>query len=100
MKKDKKIDRIKKDIEKTEKIINKLQIPIGAMFNMPHFEMNGNREVIIEGCKGILEYDENIIKINTGKIISQFIGRNLSIKGLGPNDLIVTGFITSIEFIT
>ena len=70
------------------------------MPNCAHFEMNSNREVSIEGCKGILQYDENIIRINTGKMVTSFLGRNLSIKCLTPDSLIVQGFITSIEFIT
>lgn len=89
-----------KSSEKLQSVISKMQMPAGAMSNCVHFEMNSNREVAIEGCKGILQYDENIIRINTGKMVTSFSGRNLSIKCLTPDSLIVQGFITSIEFIT
>lgn len=89
-----------KSTEKLQSVVSKMQMPGGAMPNCAHFEMNSNREVSIEGCKGILQYDENIIRINTGKMVTSFLGRNLSIKCLTPDSLIVQGFITSIEFIT
>ena len=86
--------------EKLQSVVSKMQMPAGAVPNCTHFEMNSNREVIIEGCKGILQYDENIIRINTGKMVTSFFGRNLSIKCLTPDSLVVEGFIKSIEFVT
>lgn len=82
------------------KIVSSTQLPICSSLDFAHFEVNSNREVIIEGCKGILQYDENIIRVNMGKMITAFCGRKLSVKCLNPDSLIVIGFITSIEFIT
>lgn len=65
-----------------------------------HFEINGNKEIIIEGCRSILQYDENIIRINTGKMITSFEGRNLQIRCLTQDSLIIEGFITAIRFDT
>ncbi len=76
------------------------KFPLGAMMDLSHFEINSNREVIIEGSKGILQYDENIIRVNMGKMIVSFNGRKLSLKCLETDSLIIVGFITSIEFIT
>lgn len=83
-----------------QKIVDSTQLPLGPSLDFAHFEVNSNREVIIEGCKGILQYDENIIRVNMGKMITVFCGRKLSVKCLNPDSLIVVGFITSIEFIT
>ncbi len=88
------------NIERLQTVASKMQMPAGAMPNCTHFEMNSNREVSIEGCKGILQYDENIIRINTGNMVTSFLGRNLAIKCLTADSLIVEGFIKSIEFIT
>ena len=83
-----------------EKLISAMQIPMASVINLTHFEMNGNREIVVDGCKGILEYDENIIRLNTGKMITKFLGRHLNIKCLTPDSLVIEGFITSIEFLT
>lgn len=86
--------------QKLQSVVSKMQVPVSAMTNCAHFEMNSNREVAIEGCRGILQYDENMIRLNTGKMVTSFCGRNLAIRCLTPDSLIVEGFITSIEFIT
>ena len=55
---------------------------LSTMIGPMHLEMNGNSEAIVEGCKSIVEYDENIIKISTKKMFIAFFGRNLTIKCL------------------
>ncbi|HIS69449.1 MAG TPA: YabP/YqfC family sporulation protein [Candidatus Gallacutalibacter stercoravium] len=84
--------------EKANRLAQALQLPASALSGAAHFELCGNREVIVDGCRGVLEYDENRIRINTGKMVTCFCGRGLTIKCLTPESLIVIGFITSIEF--
>ena len=67
--------------------------------HMPtHMEINGNTEVIVEGCSGVLEYGIDVVRIKTGRLIVRFTGRGLIIKCLTADSLVVTGFITGIEF--
>ncbi len=68
---------------------------------MGNVRMNicGNSEVIFEGCKGVVEYSEESIKINTGKYITAFKGRGLHIRCMTEYSLIIEGFILSIEYI-
>ena len=44
----------------------------GAASVLPRMEFCGNREVTIDGSKGVLEYDENLIRINMGKMVACF----------------------------
>ena len=82
------------------KIAHDLQLPVGLVDGPARFEMSGNREVSIDGCCSILEYDENVIRLNTGKMVTCFFGRNLNIRCMTPDSMVVEGFITSIEFVT
>ncbi|MCY1712728.1 YabP/YqfC family sporulation protein [Caproiciproducens galactitolivorans] len=76
--------------------IQKLTAPL----KMPsHMEINGNQEVIVDGCSGVLEYDTDVVRIKTGKLIVRFTGRGLVIKCLTADSLVVAGFLTGIEFI-
>ena len=77
---------------------DKLCLPFGIS-NMPYMELHGNREAIVEGCSGILEYDIKVIRINTSGMIISFKGRGLKIKCITDSSLIVTGYITNIEFL-
>ena len=64
-----------------------------------HMEITGNREVILEGNRGIIEYTDQSIKINAGKCIIAFCGRGLHIQCMTDCDVVVKGFITSIEYL-
>ncbi len=72
---------------------------LAANLSGVHMEINGNREIILEGSRGVVEYGENSIKINTGKYIISFQGRGLHIKCMTDCDIVIHGFITSIEYI-
>ena len=54
----------------------------------------------VEGCKGVLEYDEDMVKLNLGKMILQVRGRDLNIKGLTDDAAVLEGYFLSIEFLT
>ena len=75
--------------------IRKLAVPM----QMPsHMEINGNHEVVVEGCTGVLQYDTETVRIKMGRQIACFKGRGLVIKCLTCDSLVVTGFLTGIEF--
>ncbi|QNK42524.1 YabP/YqfC family sporulation protein [Caproicibacter fermentans] len=64
-----------------------------------HMEINGNTEAVVDGCSGVLEYDSDVVRIRTGKLVVRFTGRGLTIKCLTAESLVVTGFFTGIEFL-
>lgn len=65
----------------------------------PYLQFSSNREVTLDGCKGILEYRSEVIRINTSKMVVAFNGRGLNIKCLTATSVVITGYITSVEFI-
>lgn len=73
---------------------------IDSLSAMP-FELNfvSNREVVIEGSKGVLLYSENIIKINTTSALLCFYGRGLNLKCISSTNLIISGFVEKVEFV-
>lgn len=73
---------------------------IGEIFSdAPLFELRGNKEVVIEGSKGVIEYTNELIRINTVLGLVCFSGRNLNLKCITSGELIINGFILSIEFV-
>ena len=62
-------------------------------------QMADNREVIFEGCRGVVEYTNESVKLNTGSTIVAFSGRGLYIRKMTDSDIIIGGFILSVEFI-
>ena len=80
------------------KLAKSTNIPINIIKDQTHYEFNSNKEIIVEGCKGILQYEENIVRLNMKNMITIFCGKKLSIKCLTEDSLIITGFITTVEF--
>jgi len=82
----------------TERLSDELELPKNVMPGVVHIELNGNKEAVVDGCRGVLEYDENVIRLNTGRLIVRFTGSCLMIKTLSLNQALVCGNIMSIDF--
>ena len=61
-------------------------------------ELSGNREAVLEGSKGVLEYSSERIRVNTSDMIIVFTGRELDLRCISDSALIIDGFITDIGF--
>ena len=61
-------------------------------------ELSGNREVLIEGSKGVLEYSPETIRVNTADMILSVFGRGLDLRCISESALIIDGFVTRLEF--
>lgn len=64
----------------------------------PRIEMTGNREIIIDGCKGVIEYTENNIRISLGESVMSISGDNLIIQSFDNDVVIINGQISDIDF--
>lgn len=66
----------------------------------PLIDMVGNRQVTLEGSTGILLYENECIKINTGRMIVSLVGRGLRLRCVSSSCVEIDGFISKIEFLT
>lgn len=71
----------------------------GLMKQEVHIELNGNRQVIIEECKGILEYNEQQVRVNASQYILRFQGKNLQITAMTADSIVLSGHIDRLEFL-
>lgn len=83
-----------------EKTVRALDLSADLIAGMVHLELSGNREAVVEGCRGVLEYDENVIRIDGGKISVRFMGTGLELRNFTDHSATISGVITSIEFLT
>lgn len=75
-------------------------IPAEPFSGVPRLEMIGNREIIVDGCKGIVEYDENLIKLNAGTLVIGFKGTQMIIQTFDNDVAVIGGEIAEITFVT
>lgn len=81
-----------------ESIGQNLDIPQDSFSGYAHIELCGNREAIVEGCLGILEYSDCSVAINTGKLIVRFNGSDLTITSMQDSLTVIKGILTCIDF--
>ena len=77
-----------------------LDLPKEIMLNLPLISMVGREEVTIENYKGILEYGEELVRISTEAGSLRLAGRNLCLKQLSAECVVITGTVEKLDFLT
>lgn len=89
--------RNKKNNRVSNKLNNILEVPRELTDNNPKITIIGFDEMLIENYKGILEYEEFYIKINTNLGNININGFNLGLEQVTEDDISVKGKIESID---
>lgn len=79
------------------KIDRILEIPKEVCSDIPKLTITGFDELIIENFKGILEYEEFYVRINTHIGIININGFGLNLENMTNDDIKVKGKIESID---
>lgn len=74
-----------------------LEIPKEVYSNIPNFIITGFEELIIENYKGILEYEDYYIRINTHIGLINIHGINLKLEKMTEDNIKIIGKIESID---
>lgn len=88
------MSRVKRGFNRIE---NFLEIPKEVTTNEPKVTIVGFKEMLIENYKGILEYEDILIRIKTQIGILNISGIGLNLNQMTGDDILVTGKIESIE---
>lgn len=84
----------KRNIRKIDEL---LELPKEVCSNIPKIIITGFEEIIIENFKGILEYEEFFVRINTHLGIVNINGYGLSLENMTDDDIKVKGKIESLD---
>ena len=74
-----------------------LELPKEVCSNVPKMIITGFDEIIIENFKGILEYEDFFVQINTHIGIININGYNLLLENMTDDDIKVKGKIESVD---
>ncbi|SCG83615.1 putative protein yqfC [Proteiniborus sp. DW1] len=75
-----------------------LELPKDIMLDLPKVTLVGNLQLYIENHKGIIEYGSLRIRVNTNTGILRILGKNMVIKNIVAEEIIIIGEIESVEF--
>ncbi|MCL2772380.1 MAG: YabP/YqfC family sporulation protein [Oscillospiraceae bacterium] len=83
---------------KSDRLAEILSLPQGTFKNFPSIQIRGNREIIIDGCTGLLSYEQEKILLETKYCRICISGRALTLNNLTKNIIAIRGFIKNVEF--
>lgn len=89
---------MKKKEKRAEKIAEALDLPLDILCDIPRSELMGNSQLNIENIRGVLDYTENSIKINTTVGIIKIEGDELFIDNISDENIFIKGRIVRMEF--
>lgn len=72
--------------------------PVDPMGKSAHITLIGNREAIIDGCYGIVEYTDARIRINIGNQMLCLTGCDFDIFDYSSTAITVRGRVNGLEF--
>ncbi|MBO5106488.1 MAG: YabP/YqfC family sporulation protein [Clostridia bacterium] len=75
-----------------------MQLSSDPFSKLAQINLKGNREMIIDGCYGIIEYSDCLISINIGNSTLKLMGFDFTISDYSESNITVKGVIKSIEF--
>jgi sporulation protein YqfC len=76
-----------------------LELPKDIVMDLPKITILGNIQINISNHKGIIEYTENTLRINSSIGVIKIQGDNLELKTILLEEIIVNGNIESLEII-
>jgi len=75
-----------------------LQLPEGMLGGCTRMEWTDDRQVLVEGCCEILEYEEGQVQVRIAGGAVRFWGEGLRLCCLSPEGILLTGRIRRVEF--
>lgn len=65
----------------------------------PMVELSGNRRVVVDGCDGIVDYDEEKVILRAGRLTLRFEGQGLRLMRLTENSAVIEGRIHQLLYV-
>lgn len=60
--------------------------------------ITGNHSAIVDGCDGIVDYDDEKVILRTGRLTVRINGRELRLRRLTENSAMIDGVISMVEY--
>ena len=77
----------------------KINLPDEITYSLTKITMLENNEIYIEGKNKIVDYYSNYIKVQLDNLFILIMGKNLEIGDISDEDVLISGEISSIEYI-
>ena len=80
-----------------EKIADNIEIPKEIVLDLPRVTLIGDMDIYIENVKGVIEYTDKFVRLNSSIGIISLSGCDFKIIDITTEDMCIQGKIKSIE---
>lgn len=81
-----------------DKIVEMLELPRDVVQDLPRLVLTGNRRLVMENHKGVIEYTPTLLRLNTSKGEVRVQGKSLMLVSILREELWIEGDIEQVEF--
>jgi len=82
----------------TSNVVESLQVPKDLAFGSVIATITGQSEAFIENYRGIIEYTDSKIKLQTKTCKMELVGKGLNIEYYTNDEMKITGYINQINY--
>lgn len=79
------------------KISDILEFPADLLSSLPRITLLGTDTLVIENHKGVIEYNDSKVRLNTGCGVVSVSGIEMELNHLSSDDILIKGRIINIE---
>jgi len=90
--------KVKPRLSRLEEISDCLNLPTDILAGAPIVTATGRNEICLENYKGIIEFNDNIIKVQSKTCKICIEGQELNIPYFTEDEMKITGFIKAIYY--
>ncbi|WP_446898750.1 sporulation protein YqfC [Clostridium sp. LBM24168] len=81
-----------------QNIADKLDLPRDIILNMPKILVTGDKEIVIENHRGIVLFEKDRIRINSGVGLISICGKDFEVLFMGGSTITIGGKFKSIIY--
>ena len=82
-----------------EKLFSAADLPLELTGCTPKVTLTGSGEVAIEGHRGLVEYTEERITVNTGRYMIAVRGTGLRLDAMDREEMLISGVLFAVEYV-
>lgn len=81
-----------------QRMANALEFPADIIHDWPRITMLGNRQVLIENHRGLVEYSASLVRVSLAEGEVWLEGRELTLGSLQPEQLLIEGWVEAVRY--
>ncbi|GBF10143.1 sporulation protein YqfC [Tepidibacillus infernus] len=78
---------------------NQLELPKDVIFDLPRITMIGSYQIYIENHRGVIQFTDQFLHLRLSKGELRLVGKQLVIRTILPEEVLVEGIINEIHYI-